>query len=154
MVKVTCSQLCEIAMALEACDVIFICVIQNDQEMLIPEGFEARIEAKGKWLIIKGWVPQVLILDHKSVCGFLTHCGWNSLFEGVSSGVAMVAWSVMAKQFYNAKLVTDVLQIGVSIGDVEWSATSTCDGVKREEIERAVARVMDVEDGEDMRMRA
>ncbi|KAI7728497.1 hypothetical protein M8C21_016544 [Ambrosia artemisiifolia] len=151
---ITCLRLCEIAMALEACDVNFICVIRNDQEMLIPEGFEARIEAKGKGLIIKGWVPQVLILDHESVGGFFTHCEWNSLLKGVSSGVAMVAWSVMAKKFYNAKLVTNVLQIGVSIGDVEWSAASTCDGVKQEEIERAVARVMDVEDGEDMRMRA
>ncbi|KAI3774718.1 hypothetical protein L1987_49278 [Smallanthus sonchifolius] len=56
----------------------------------------------------------------------------------------------MAEQFFNAKLVTEVLQIGVSIGDVEWSVDLTCDGVKREAIGRAVARV----EGEDMRMRA
>ncbi|KAK1417513.1 hypothetical protein QVD17_26642 [Tagetes erecta] len=154
IVKVTSSQMYEIAMALEACDVNFVWVVKNDQETSMPEGFEARVEAKGKGLIIKGWAPQVLILDHESVGGFVTHCGWNSVLEGVSGGVAMVAWPVMAEQFYNAKLVTDVLQIGVSIGDVEWSAASTCDGVKREVIESAVARVMGVEEGEDMRIRA
>ncbi|KAM0025068.1 putative scopoletin glucosyltransferase [Helianthus debilis subsp. tardiflorus] len=154
MVKVPSAQLYEIAMALEACDENFIWVVRNDQEATIPDGFEARIKAKGKGLIIKGWAPQVLILDHQSVGGFVTHCGWNSVLEDVSCGVAMVAWPVMAEQFYNAKLVTDVLQIGVSIGDVEWSAASMCDGVKRETIERAVATVMGVKEGDAMRMRA
>ncbi|KAJ0700683.1 putative scopoletin glucosyltransferase [Helianthus annuus] len=154
MVKVPSSQLYEIAMALEACDENFIWVVRNDQEAMITDGFEARIKAKGKGLIIKGWAPQVLILDHESVGGFVTHCGWNSVLEGVSCGVAMVAWPVMAEQFYNAKLVTDVLQIGVLIGDVEWSPTSTCDGVKREAIQRAVAMVMGVEEGHAMRTRA
>ncbi|KAJ0744165.1 putative scopoletin glucosyltransferase [Helianthus annuus] len=151
IVKIPTSQVYEIAMALEACDVNFIWVIRNAQETL-PEGFEARMDVKG--LIIKGWAPQALILDHESVGGFLTHCGWNSVLEGVSGGVAMVAWPVMAEQFNNAKLVTDVLQIGVSIGDVEWSAASTCDGVKQETIERAVATVMGMKEGDAMRMRA
>ncbi|KAL4588696.1 hypothetical protein LXL04_001591 [Taraxacum kok-saghyz] len=113
--------------------------------------FEERMAANGKGLIIKGWAPQVLILDHESVGGFVTHCGWNSVLEGVTGGVAMVVWPVMAEQFYNAKLVTDVLRIGVSIGDVEWSATSSCDGVKREAVEKAVVRVMGGEEGDEMR---
>ncbi|KAL8234710.1 hypothetical protein R6Q59_020810 [Mikania micrantha] len=154
IVKVTSSQLHEIAMGLEACDVNFIWVIRNDQEKLIPEGFEAKMQAKNKGLVIKGWAPQVMILGHESVGGFVTHCGWNSMLEGVTCGVAMVAWPVMAEQFYNAKLVTDVLRIGVSIGYVEWSADSTCEGVSREAIVRAVARVMGPEEGDKMRVRA
>ncbi|KAK9071138.1 hypothetical protein SSX86_009706 [Deinandra increscens subsp. villosa] len=154
MVNVTNAQLYEIAMGLEACVSSFIWVIRDGQEASIPEGFEARMEAEGRGLIIKGWAPQVMILDHESVGGFVTHCGWNSVLEGVSGGVAMVAWPVTAEQFYNAKLVTDVLRIGVLIGDVEWSAHSTCEGVKREVIERVVERVMSVEEGGDMRMRA
>ncbi|KAK9071137.1 hypothetical protein SSX86_009705 [Deinandra increscens subsp. villosa] len=153
IVKVTNAQLYEISMGLEACVSNFIWVIRDGQESSMPEGFEARMEAEGRGLIIKGWAPQVLILDHDSVGGFVTHCGWNSVLEGVSGGVAMVAWPVMAEQFYNAKLVTDVLRIGVSIGDVEWSADSACEGVKREVIERAVERVMSVKEGGDMRMR-
>ncbi|KAI3513017.1 hypothetical protein L1887_20341 [Cichorium endivia] len=56
----------------------------------------------------------------------------------------------MAEQFFNAKLVTEVLQIGVLIGEVEWSVTSSCEGVKREAIEKAVARIMGAEEGEGM----
>ncbi|KAJ9538251.1 hypothetical protein OSB04_030984 [Centaurea solstitialis] len=41
----------------------------------------------------------------------------------------------------------DVLEIGVSIGDLEWSATASCDGVKREAVEKAVAKVMGWEEG-------
>ncbi|XP_076940662.1 scopoletin glucosyltransferase-like [Bidens hawaiensis] len=154
IVKVSRSQLYEIATALEACNENFIWVIRNDEETLIPEGFEARIAAKEKGLIIKGWAPQMLILDHESVGGFMTHCGWNSVLEGVLGGVVMVAWPVMAEQFYNAKLVTDVLRIGVSIGDVEWNPASLCDGVKRASIERAVATVMGAQEGDAMRLRA
>ncbi|KAI3525429.1 hypothetical protein L1887_04210 [Cichorium endivia] len=154
IVKVTRAQVYEIAMGLEACNEDFIWVIKKEHEQWLPEGFEARTKANGKGLIIKGWAPQVLILDHESVGGFVTHCGWNSVLEGVTSGVAMVAWPVMAEQFYNAKLVTEVLQIGVPIGDVEWSATSSCEGVNREAIQKAVARVMGAEEGEGMRRRA
>ncbi|PWA47365.1 scopoletin glucosyltransferase [Artemisia annua] len=154
MVTVTSSQLYEIAMGLEACDKNFIWVIKKDEEKSFPEGFEARMKAKGKGLIIKGWAPQVLILDHESVGGFVTHCGWNSVLEGVSGGVGMVAWPVMAEQFFNAKLVTDVFGIGVPIGDVEWSATSRCEGVKGETIANAVARLMGAEEGQEMRRRA
>ena len=45
---------------------------------------------EGKGLIIRGWAPQVLILDHEAVGGFVTHCGWNSILEGVTAGVPMV----------------------------------------------------------------
>ncbi|XP_071688966.1 scopoletin glucosyltransferase-like [Rutidosis leptorrhynchoides] len=140
-------------MGLEACDQDFIWVIKEDQETSIPKGFEARMKEKGKGLIIKGWALQVLILDHDSFGVFVTHCGWNSLLEGVSGGVPLVTWPVMAEQFCNAKLVTNILKIGVSIGDVEWSSTSYCDGVKREMIEKALARVVGSE-GEEMRNRA
>ncbi|KAL4588695.1 hypothetical protein LXL04_001590 [Taraxacum kok-saghyz] len=154
VVKVTRNQVYEIAMGLEACNESFIWVIKNEHEQWMPEGFEKRTTASGKGLIIKGWAPQVLILDHESVGGFVTHSGWNSVLEGVTGGVAMVVWPVMAEQFYNAKLVTDVLGIGVSIGDVGWSATSSCDGVKREAVEKAVVRLMGGEEGDEMRRRA
>ncbi|KAJ9538249.1 hypothetical protein OSB04_030982 [Centaurea solstitialis] len=151
LVEATASQVFEIAMGLEACGESFIWVIKNEQERSLPEGFEVRMKALGKGLIITGWAPQTLILDHESVGGFVTHCGWNSVLEGLAGGVSMVTWPVMAEQFHNAKLVTDVLEIGVSIGDLEWSATASCDGVKREAVEKAVAKVMGAEEGEKMR---
>jgi UDP-glucosyl transferase 73C len=44
----------------------------EDMEEWLREGFERRMDAKG--LMIRGWEPQVLILDHEAVGGFLTHC--------------------------------------------------------------------------------
>ncbi|CAN0846376.1 Scopoletin glucosyltransferase [Linum grandiflorum] len=151
------AQLLEIAAALEASGQGFIWVVKRDSEEekdqeWLPEGFEERMEGKG--LVIKGWAPQVLILDHEATGGFMTHCGWNSTLEGVAAGVPMVTWPLGAEQFLNGRLVTDVLRVGVGIGCEEWSREDRKMVVGREEIERAVSEVMVGEDAEEMRERA
>lgn len=92
----------------------------------------------------------MLILDHQATGGFLTHCGWNSLLEGVASGLPMVTWPVGAEQFYNEKLVTQVLKTGVSVG-VQKMIQVVGDFISREKVERAVREVMV---GEERRKRA
>ncbi|CAN1352599.1 Scopoletin glucosyltransferase [Linum perenne] len=152
------AQLLEIAAALEASGQSFIWVVKKgassheEKEEWLPQGFEKRMEGKG--LIIRGWAPQVLILDHKATGGFMTHCGWNSTLEGVAAGVPMVTWPLMAEQFLNEKLVTDVLRIGVSVGSEEWSMGEWKIIVGREDIERAVKEVTIGEEAEEMRERA
>ena len=159
MAKFNSDQLKEIVSGLEASGKNFIWVVRKvkeeeekgeDQDWL-PEGFQQRMEGKG--LIIKGWAPQVLILDHPAVGGFVTHCGWNSTLEGVAAGVPMVTWPVAAEQFYNEKLVTEVLKIGVGVGVQKWVRT-VGDFVRREAVEKAIRRVMVGEEAEEMRKRA
>lgn len=150
------SQLMEIAMGLEASEQQFIWVVKKEKndggkEEWLPEGFEKRVEGKG--LIIRGWAPQVLILDHEAVGGFVTHCGWNSTLEGVAAGLPMVTWPVSAEQFYNEKLVTQVLRIGVGVGVQQW-VRFLGDSIRREAIEKALLRIMVGEEAEEMRSRA
>ncbi|KAF7123423.1 hypothetical protein RHSIM_Rhsim12G0070600 [Rhododendron simsii] len=72
---------------------------------VIPDGFEDRVSGRG--MVVKGWAPQVLILSHRAVGGFLSHCGWNSLLEGVAAGVMILAWPMEADQFVNARLLVE-----------------------------------------------
>ncbi|XP_038888672.1 scopoletin glucosyltransferase-like [Benincasa hispida] len=158
LAKFNSVQLKEIAIGLEASGQNFIWVIRKGKEEeeaeernWLPEGYEQRMEGKG--LIIRGWAPQLLILDHPAVGGFVTHCGWNSTLEGVAAGVPMVTWPVGAEQFYNEKLVTEVLKIGVAVGVQKW-VKIVGDFVGREAVEKAIRRVMEEEEGEEMRNRA
>ncbi|KAG0467751.1 hypothetical protein HPP92_017079 [Vanilla planifolia] len=56
-------------------------------------------------LVLEGWAPQKKILAHASVGVFVTHCGWSSVLEGMSNGVAMVALPMQLDQPLNAELM-------------------------------------------------
>ncbi|KAI3686577.1 hypothetical protein L1987_80257 [Smallanthus sonchifolius] len=68
--------------------------------------------AAGQGFVVKGWAPQLAILEHRAVGSYLTHCGWNSILEGIASGVMMLAWPMGADQFANATLLVDELGVG------------------------------------------
>ncbi|XP_050210095.1 abscisate beta-glucosyltransferase-like [Mercurialis annua] len=158
------AQLLEIAHGLEASNHHFIWVVgkifkstDEEQENLLPRGFEDRIRESQKGLIIKGWAPQLLILEHKALGGFVTHCGWNSTLEGVSCGLPMITWPITAEQFTNEKLITDVLKIGVKVGNMEWWSFKDPPRVtvQRDQVEAAVKRLMGgSEESAEMKRRA
>uniref|UniRef100_A0A803KVF4 Uncharacterized protein n=2 Tax=Chenopodium quinoa TaxID=63459 RepID=A0A803KVF4_CHEQI len=111
---------------------------------------------EGKGLIIRGWAPQVLILDHEAIGAFVTHCGWNSTLEGKSCGVSMVTWPVFAEQFLNEKLVVEILKtgVGVGVGVVKQWNIMVEGNVKWEDIKEAIRKVMVGEEALEMRSRA
>ncbi|KAI3847447.1 hypothetical protein MKW92_026931 [Papaver armeniacum] len=153
------AQLLEIAMALEDSSVSFVWVIRttgsNKDERFLPEGYEEKMEGKG--MIIREWAPQVLILDHPSVGGFMTHCGWNSTLEGVSAGVPMITWPLFAEQFHNEKLVTQVLKTGIPAGAGKWQQWLETKevSVHKEKIENAIQLLMgDGKEAKEMRRKA
>lgn len=78
-----------------------------------PHGLDTKVGKRG--LIIHGWSPQLLILSHPSIGGFLTHCGWNSTVEAIVRGIPLLAWPIRGDQYYNAKLVVSYLKIGAMI---------------------------------------
>ncbi|XP_034913908.1 UDP-glycosyltransferase 73D1 [Populus alba] len=158
------SQLIELGLGLEASNKPFIWVVKTGErgseleEWFVKERFEERI--KGRGLLIKGWAPQVLILSHRSVGGFLTHCGWNSTVEGICSGVPMISWPQFSEQFFNEKLIVEILRIGVRIGvevPVRWGEEEKVGVlVKKDEVRKAVITLMDAggEEGKNRRKRA
>ncbi|MFQ6654963.1 hypothetical protein Gotur_025719 [Gossypium turneri] len=50
-------------------------------ESALPEGFQERL--KGRGILYGDWVPQQLILRHRSVGYFVTHCDSGSFAEAM-----------------------------------------------------------------------
>ncbi|GLT52001.1 hypothetical protein SLA2020_253670 [Shorea laevis] len=123
------------------------------EKRLTDYGFEERV--KGRRLLIKGWTPQVLILSHQAIGGFLTHCGWNSTLEGIGAGVPLATWPLFGEQFYNEKLIVQVLEIGVRVGTpvvTQLGDEEKCGVmVKEEDVKKAIEKLMD--EGEEGKKR-
>ncbi|CAH1452074.1 unnamed protein product [Lactuca virosa] len=157
-------QLVELALALESSNRPFIWVVRAGpktpkiEKWIDEEGFEERTKERG--LLIRGWAPQLVILSHPAIGGFLTHCGWNSTLEGVCAGVPMVTWPQFQEQFYNEKLLVQVLKIGVSVGAqnvVHWGEEEKSGvQIKSEELRKAIEILMEEgnKEGEERRKRA
>ncbi|KAK9926183.1 hypothetical protein M0R45_023425 [Rubus argutus] len=118
--SLTNDQMEELALGLEKSGVHFVLCVREptkgghaDVCQLMPQGFEDRVVGRG--LVIRGWAPQVVILRHRAVGAFLTHCGWNSVLEGVVAGVTLLAWPMGADQYSNATLLVDQLQVGIRV---------------------------------------
>ncbi|CAK7338914.1 unnamed protein product [Dovyalis caffra] len=120
----TWEQMEELVAALGESDIHFVwCARQpsrrdeSNEFGVLPDEFEERVRVSGRGFIVKDWAPQVAILEHPSVGTFLTHCGWNSVLEGIVAGVVMLTWPMGADQFYNAQLVVDELGVGIRVGE-------------------------------------
>ncbi|KAK1410624.1 hypothetical protein QVD17_37161 [Tagetes erecta] len=78
-VMVTKTELAELALGLELSGLSFFWALRNPAGSTIelPDGFLERTRNRG--MVWSSWVPQLQILRHESVGGFLTHCGWGLL---------------------------------------------------------------------------
>ncbi|KAL9268722.1 UDP-glucosyltransferase 29-like protein [Drosera capensis] len=112
----------EIAIGLDLSNTNFIWAIrspngdhQNETtiEHNLPKGFLRRTRDRG--LVVEGWVPQMEILGHPSIGGFVSHCGWSSIMESVSLGVPVIAMPMHLDQPINARLLTRSLGVGIEV---------------------------------------
>ncbi|XP_059653400.1 anthocyanidin 3-O-glucosyltransferase 2-like [Cornus florida] len=114
---------------------------ENPQEVL-PEGFLERMAGMGK---VIGWAPQVAVLSHPAVGGFVSHCGWNSTLESVWCGVPMAAWPLYAEQQLNAFEMVRELGLAVEIKmdfRKDPSRDINQEPLTAEEIETGIRKVM------------
>lgn len=141
--KVLSKEQCDaLALGLEKSMTRFVWVAKKDP---IPDGFEDRVGGRG--MIVRGWAPQVAVLSHMAVGGFLSHCGWNSVVEAMASGTMILAWPMEADQFVDARLLVEHKSIAVRV----------CEGGKTvpnpHELSRIIAETMG-EGGSEARARA
>ncbi|GFP95621.1 UDP-glycosyltransferase 74e2 [Phtheirospermum japonicum] len=107
------SQMEELAMGLVMSQCNFLWVVRASEEHKLPPNFANSLSPeKG---IIVNWCSQTEILAHRSVSCFLTHGGWNSTMEGVSSGVPLIVMPQWVDQTTNAKFIEGVWGVGVRV---------------------------------------
>ncbi|XP_022856928.1 zeatin O-glucosyltransferase-like [Olea europaea var. sylvestris] len=151
-------QIKELALGLENSGKKFIWVLRDADKgnvfegdvrrALLPQGYEKRVKERG--IILRDWAPQLEILGHPSTGGFMSHCGWNSCIESITMGVPVAAWPMHSDQPRNAVLLTKVLKLSLEVRD--WACRGEV--VSAITVENAVRRLMDSEEGEEIRQRA
>ncbi|PON53999.1 UDP-glucuronosyl/UDP-glucosyltransferase [Trema orientale] len=104
----------------------------------LPSGFLERTARMGLGLVC-GWVPQVTILAHRAIGGFVSHCGWNSILESLWYGVPIATWPVYAEQQMNA--LEMVKELGLAI-EIRLDYREGSDLVLAEEVEKGIKGLM------------
>lgn len=97
-----------------------------------------------------GWAPQMQVLSHPAVGGFVSHCGWNSILESMWCGVPIAAFPIYAEQQANAFLMVKELGLAVEIKidhRKDFCGSSKEGIVKAEEIENGIRQLMNQENG-------
>ncbi|KAG8366951.1 hypothetical protein BUALT_Bualt16G0021500 [Buddleja alternifolia] len=110
------NQFQELAMGIEQSNRSFLWVVRPDSDKDFPDGYSDRVTTRGR---IVGWAPQQRVLSHSSIACFISHCGWNSTLESVSSGVPMLCWPYFADQFINRSYICDSWKIGLTVDEDE-----------------------------------
>ncbi|KAK1293725.1 UDP-glycosyltransferase 87A2 [Acorus calamus] len=77
-------------------------------------GDATRFEGGSHGLVV-GWCEQLRVLCHRAVGGFMTHCGWNSVLEGLYAGVPMLTFPLACDQPLNRRLVAEVWGVGIDL---------------------------------------
>ncbi|KAM5577011.1 putative UDP-rhamnose:rhamnosyltransferase 1 [Rosa sericea] len=108
----------ELALGLELCGLPFFWVLRKPSHgsgegdsVNLPYGFVDRTKDRG--LVWPTWAPQLKILAHESIGGFLTHCGWGSLIESLQYGRPLIMLPFMYDQgliarFWDKKIGIEV----------------------------------------------
>lgn len=118
----------------------------------LPDGFISRTQERG--LVVHMWAPQVEVLCHPSIGGFLTHCGWNSALESIVHGVPMIAWPLYAEQKMNAGMLTEDIGASIRVKAAAVVESDVSDGVVgREEIRSMVRKILVDDEGQNLRAR-
>ncbi|WOH13916.1 hypothetical protein DCAR_0933429 [Daucus carota subsp. sativus] len=99
---------------------------------VLPEKF---LEAAGDRGKVVQWCSQKQVLANPAVACFLTHCGWNSTLEALTTGVPVITYPAWGDQVTNAKFLVDVLKVGVRLSRGNQSEKNV---ISRDDIEKSL----------------
>ncbi|GJX40070.1 UDP-glycosyltransferase 91D1-like protein [Tanacetum coccineum] len=133
-VMVSKTELRELALGLELSGLPFIWALRKpagsaeSDSMELPDGFLERTRNQG--IVWTTWVPQLKILSHESIGGFLTHCGWGSIVEGLMFGHPLIMLPFLVDQGLNARVLVDK-QLGIEVPRNDQDGSFTKDSVAK-----------------------
>ncbi|CAK8541877.1 unnamed protein product [Lathyrus sativus] len=132
----------EIAKGLELSSFPFLWIVKNhDKHDWVVEN-----DSNKNGLIWSDWAPQLRILAHESIGGFLTHCGWSSVIESFQVGCPLIMLPFINDQDLNARLMEEK-KVGVKV--------ERNDGkFNRDSVAKALRLVMVEEEGKSYRSKA
>ncbi|WCJ24772.1 UDP-Glycosyltransferase superfamily protein [Euphorbia peplus] len=131
-----------LAIGLEKSNRAFFWALKNPPGSTQMEEFKERVKDRGV-VYSGGWVPQVKILSHESVGVFLTHCGWNSVVEGLSLHKVLIMFPVLNDQGLNARMLS-FNKLGIEIPRNEFNGEFTSDSVAELLIKAQVSDSLDL----------
>ncbi|CAA6675671.1 unnamed protein product [Spirodela intermedia] len=133
------AELAELAEGLEASGAPFLWSLKEKFWTLLPAGFLARTAGQG---LVVTWTPQLRVLEHPAVGVFVTHCGWKSVLESLTSSVPMVCRSILADQHINARAISHVWKIGLAFPN---------NTMTKDEVTKALHVVLKTAEGKKMK---
>lgn len=110
------------------------------------------VAREGSWKLKRGcggeglvvpWCDQLRVLCHPSIGGFWSHCGWNSVKEGIFAGIPFLTFPLVADQNLNSKLILEDRKIGWRIKKHQFTT--------RGEISSLVKKLMDLESDDEVK---
>ena len=142
--SVSSAQMDEIANALRDSGVRFLWVVREETSRMR--------EICGNKGLVLPWCDQLRVLLHPAIGGYWTHCGWNSIMEGVFAGVPFLTFPIAMDQPLISKIIVEDWKVGWRV-----KKDDRCDTlVTRDEIVVLLRKFMQLDSdvGRDMRKRA
>ncbi|KAI5083521.1 hypothetical protein GOP47_0003264 [Adiantum capillus-veneris] len=137
--KLSAEDVEELAMGLEASGHPFLWALRDDAHV------KPGLRGKG---MVTSWAPQVKVLAHKAVGGFVTHCGWNSSIECLWEGVPMLGCPQLGDQRSNMWCMRELWGTGLEM------KRTTSGGLQKAYVEAGVKALLEGEEGRTARKRA
>eukprot|EP01056_Protomagalhaensia_sp_Gyna25_P001090 Protomagalhaensia_sp_Gyna_25__1089@NODE_152_length_4807_cov_90_610529_g118_i0_p2_GENE_NODE_152_length_4807_cov_90_610529_g118_i0NODE_152_length_4807_cov_90_610529_g118_i0_p2_ORF_typecomplete_len450_score76_48UDPGT/PF00201_18/1_2e36Glyco_tran_28_C/PF04101_16/0_16_NODE_152_length_4807_cov_90_610529_g118_i0691418 len=104
----------------------------NSEDVGLSEHFRHSVADRG---LIVPWVNQAMVLGHKSIGAFMTHCGWNSTVETLAlGGVPLLLLPLGADQYS----VSDFLERHLKCGRRVWGPDFS---ISRDQVQRDIDMV-------------